>query len=87
MPIGCGLTPTKKPIEKKLMIAPLAKFIDWSIIQIGRITPENLRHWHISTKEFREDLQWAVSVPGTGETSPAVVQLLSELSARGITIL
>ena len=58
----------------------------WSIIQIGATTPPSLEKWRISTKEFREDLEWAVIVPGTGEISPAVAQLLDELSARGITI-
>jgi hypothetical protein len=37
-------------------------------------------------KEFREDLEWAVNVPGDSEISPAVAQLLDELAARGITI-
>jgi hypothetical protein len=36
--------------------------------------------------EFRENLEWAVVVPGDGEMSPAVTRLLEELSARGITI-
>lgn len=58
----------------------------WSIIQIGRATPESLRPWRISTKEFREDLQWAVRVPGEGQVSAAVKQLLDELAARGIHI-
>ena len=58
----------------------------WSIIQIGATTPSSLEKWRISTKEFREDLEWAVIVPGDSETSPAVTQLLDELSARGITI-
>jgi len=58
----------------------------WSIIQIGRETPISLRQWTISTKEFRENLEWAVVVPGEGEISTAVAQLLNELSARGITI-
>jgi hypothetical protein len=58
----------------------------WSIIQIGATTPPSLEEWRISTKEFREDLEWAVIVPGDSETSPAVTQLLDELSARGITI-
>jgi hypothetical protein len=48
----------------------------WSIIQIGATTPP----W------FREDLEWAMIVPGDSEISPAVTQLLDELSARGITI-
>ena len=58
----------------------------WSIIQIGATTPPSLEKWRISTKEFREDLEWAVIVPGIGEISPAVAQLLDELSARGIAI-
>jgi hypothetical protein len=58
----------------------------WSIIQIGRGTPPTLQAWSISTKEFREDLQWAVIVPGQGARNPAVTQLLDELAARGIAI-
>jgi hypothetical protein len=58
----------------------------WSLIQIGGITPPNLQRWQISTREFREDLEWAVVVPGEGEVSPAVAKLLEELSARGIAI-
>jgi subtilase family serine protease len=45
-----------------------------------------LQRWSISTREFRENLEWAVVVPGDGEMSSAVAQLLEELSARGITI-
>lgn len=58
----------------------------WSLIQIGRATPQSLRQWSISTREFRENLEWAVVVPGNGETSPAVALLLQEISARGIVI-
>jgi hypothetical protein len=58
----------------------------WSLIQIGRTTPPALQRWSISTREFRENLEWAVVVPGDGEMSSAVAQLLEELSARGITI-
>jgi hypothetical protein len=58
----------------------------WSLIQIGQTTPTALQRWSISTREFRENLEWAVIVPGDGEVTPAVVQLLEELSARGITI-
>jgi hypothetical protein len=58
----------------------------WSLIQIGRTTPIALQPWSISTREFRENLEWAVVVPGDGEVTPAVWQLLEELSARGITI-
>jgi hypothetical protein len=58
----------------------------WSLIQIGHTTPIALRPWSISTREFRENLEWAVIVPGDGDVTPAVAQLLKELSARGITI-
>lgn len=58
----------------------------WSIIQIGQTTPPSLRIWTIVTRAFREDLAWAVIVPGDGEVTPAVAQLLKEVSARGIAI-
>ena len=58
----------------------------WSLIRIGSATPPELARWSISTKEFRENLQWAVVVPGHSEISPAVSTLLSELEARGIEI-
>jgi hypothetical protein len=58
----------------------------WSLIQIGRTTPAALLQWSISTREFREDLEWAVIVPGDGEISHGVAQLLAELDARRITI-
>jgi hypothetical protein len=58
----------------------------WSLIQIGQTTPAALDRWTISTREFRENLEWAVIVPGDGEIAPAVAQLLEELSGRGITI-
>ena len=58
----------------------------WSLIQIGAATPSALARWRISSQEFRENLEWAVIVPGEGERNPAVAELLCELSARGITI-
>lgn len=48
--------------------------------------PTLLEQWRISSREFRENLEWAVVVPGDGEISPAVRQLLDELSGRGIQI-
>jgi hypothetical protein len=66
--------------------AALALVRHWSLIQIGQSTPATLRQWSISTREFRENLEWAVVVPGDGEISPAVALLLQEISARGITI-
>ena len=58
----------------------------WSVIRIGAETPAELAGWRISTKEFRENLEWAGVVPGEGEMSPAVAQLLDELRARGVEI-
>lgn len=58
----------------------------WSIIQIGAKTPPGLDRWRISTKEFREDLEWAVVVPGEQDATPAVNVLLAELASRGIAI-
>src|SRR5580704_10918884 len=58
----------------------------WTIIRIGSTTPDELQQWTIITREFRENLMWAATVPGEGEISPAVAQLLSELTARGIQI-
>jgi hypothetical protein len=64
----------------------LALVEHWSVIQIGAATPAVLVPWRISSREFRENLSWAVVVPGEGETSSAVAELLDELSARGIMI-
>ena len=58
----------------------------WSLIQIGGKTPPDLDQWHISSREFRENLAWAVLVPGADDIIPAVADLLSELSGRGIVI-
>ena len=64
----------------------LALVRHWSLIRIGQDTPAPLKRWTISTKEFRENLEWAVVVPDEKQTSPAVVVLLGEMRARGITI-
>jgi hypothetical protein len=64
----------------------LALVQNWSVIQIGATTPPALDRWSISTREFREDLAWAVVAPGAGKISQAVAELLRELSARGIAI-
>ena len=58
----------------------------WSVIQIGAVSPPDLAEWRIVTREFRENLQWAVVVRGESEISPAVNQILAEMSARGISI-
>jgi len=59
----------------------------WSVIQIGAKTSAHLSAWSISTREFRENLEWAIVVPGEGERNPAVAQLLDELRARGISVM
>jgi hypothetical protein len=66
--------------------AALALSLHWSLIQIAQATPVPLQPWSICTREFRENLEWAVVVPGDGEITAAVAQLLEELSARGIAI-
>jgi len=58
----------------------------WTIIQIGSSTPAALTAWTISTKEFRENLEWAVVVPGSGAVSEAVRTLLEQLRERGVRI-
>src|SRR5579864_5842569 len=58
----------------------------WSIVQIGGEKTTRFREWEIRTKEFRENLEWAVIVPGSGEISGGVLTLLEEISARGIQI-
>jgi hypothetical protein len=58
----------------------------WSLIQIGATTPPHLTLWQITTREFRENLKWAVVVPGDREISAAVTELLAEIEARGIQI-
>ena len=72
------------PLPDRASALALARH--WSTIQIAQETPAALRKWSIRTREFRENLEWAAVVPGDGETTPAVAQLLAELSARGIKI-
>ena len=64
----------------------LAMLRQWSIVQIGEATTSSFGAWQIRAKEFRENLEWALVVPGDRETSPGVAQLLGELSARGVAI-
>jgi hypothetical protein len=58
----------------------------WSVIQIGATTPPALAKWQIVSREFRENLQWAIVTPGEKSVSAAVRGLLDELAARGITV-
>ena len=72
------------PLPDRLLALALVRH--WSLIQIGAVTPPPLDRWRITSREFRENLTWAVIVPGEGEISLAVTRLLEELSARGVTI-
>ncbi len=64
----------------------LALARNWSLIRIGGAAPAALERWSIRTREFRENLEWAAVTPGDGEMSPAVAELLGEMSARGVEI-
>ncbi len=58
----------------------------WSTTQIGESKFSSFGQWEIRSKEFRENLAWAVILPGDREISMGVVQLLEELSARGVPV-
>jgi hypothetical protein len=58
----------------------------WSIIQISEAKSSSFGRWEMRSREFRENLEWAVIVPGDREVSPGVAQLLGELSTRGVDI-
>ena len=66
--------------------AALALARHWSVVQIGEAKSPTFQQWEIRTKEFRENLEWAVIVPGDREVSPGAAELLAELSAQGIPI-
>jgi hypothetical protein len=72
------------PVPDRATALALVKH--WSLIQIGATTPPALQPWSIRSREFRENLAWAVIVPGNGQIIPGVRQLLDEMSARGIAI-
>jgi hypothetical protein len=72
------------PVPDEAIALALARH--WSIIQIGETKSPSFGQWEIRSKEFRENLEWAVVVPGDREPSPGVVQLLGELSARGVAV-
>ncbi|HEY1422533.1 MAG TPA: hypothetical protein VGF20_03705 [Candidatus Acidoferrum sp.] len=58
----------------------------WSVVQIGEAKSRKFAQWEIREKEFRENLEWAVVVPGDRNTSPGVAELLCELAQRGVEI-
>ena len=59
---------------------------NWSVLEIGEVKSQRFRQWEIRNQEFRENLEWAVIVPGDREASPGVEDLLAELRARGVAI-
>jgi hypothetical protein len=64
----------------------LALVRQWSLIQIGGTLSPGLDEWQIVSRAFRENLTWAIVVPGEREIAPAVTSLLGELAQRGVTI-
>jgi hypothetical protein len=72
------------PLPDETTALSLARY--WSLIQIGEAQSSSFGQWQIRSKEFRENLEWAVIVPGDRGVSPAVAQLLEELSTRGVAI-
>jgi hypothetical protein len=58
----------------------------WSLIQIGEAASRKFERWEIRNQEFRENLTWAVVIPGDREPSAGAVRLLSELSSRNVHI-
>jgi hypothetical protein len=72
------------PLPDEVMALAIVRY--WFIIQIGEVKSSSFRQWQIKSREFRENLEWAVVVPGDRGVSPGVAQLLGELSNRGVAI-
>jgi hypothetical protein len=72
------------PAPSEAEALALARY--WSILQIGEPKSARFGAWAIREKEFRENLGWAVVVPGDREVSAGVAELLGELNGRGIAI-
>jgi hypothetical protein len=72
------------PVPDDATAVALAQY--WSIIQIGEVKSSIWGQWEIRSREFRENLEWAVIVPGARDVSPGAAELLAELSARGVAI-
>jgi hypothetical protein len=72
------------PLPDEATALALARY--WSIIQIGEAKSSSFGQWEMRSREFRENLEWAVIVPGDREVSPGVARLLGELSTRGVDI-
>jgi hypothetical protein len=57
----------------------------WELPNIG--PPPSIPGWSIKTREFRENLSWAVVLDNGEPQTSAVLVLLDELAARGVSIL
>jgi hypothetical protein len=57
-----------------------------SLVKVGQAASNSFDKWEIRNKEFRENLEWAIVVPGDSEVSPAASKLLGELAERGVII-
>jgi hypothetical protein len=58
----------------------------FSLVKVGEPISTAFEKWQVRNKEFRENLEWAVVVPGDSEPSPAASKLLGELAERGVVI-
>ncbi|GAC1631849.1 MAG: hypothetical protein NVS9B14_04310 [Candidatus Acidiferrum sp.] len=58
----------------------------FSIVKLGEPVSNAFGNWEIRNSEFRENLEWALVVPGDAEVSPGVSTLLAELAERGVII-
>ncbi|MFN3323522.1 MAG: hypothetical protein ACK5AZ_08510 [Bryobacteraceae bacterium] len=76
------------PLPSKDCARALAR--RWSLIGIGTgidmTRPEPGSKWRVSTREFREDLEWAVVLETGAPLTEAVRTLLDELKARGVVV-
>jgi len=58
----------------------------FALVKIGEPVSNAVGEGEIRNKEFRENLEWAVVVPGDAQISPGVSKLLAELAERGVAI-
>jgi hypothetical protein len=55
-----------------------------SVEDVMGLSPPMPEGWRITTKEFREEIEWVIVLPASTEVSEAVAQLLRELALRGV---
>jgi hypothetical protein len=71
-----GATGTGKTKTLQLLAEHFSRH--FSVVKIGEPVSNAFEKWKIRNKEFRENLEWAVVVPGDSEISPGVSKLLAE---------